>query len=263
MTSDGLLLTILALGMVLVRPQGKLSAVADVLVPADPSGVRLTGFLGRRIEASARERLALVDEDELLAGFEHRPGSHPWIGEHVGKWLTAACASTRGSGDAALAAKVERVARRLMAAQEKDGYLGTYLPADRFQLKPDADWDVWVHKYAILGLLAYHDLTGDAEALAVASRAAALLARTFGPGGRSIITAGTHVGMAATSVLEPIAKLAQVTGDVDLLAFARHIVASYDDAGGPRLLASLVAGTPVDRVANAKAYEMLSNLVGL
>jgi DUF1680 family protein len=263
MTCDALLLTIVALGMVLVRPQGKVAAVSDVLVPADPAGVKLTGFLGRRVEASARERLPLVDEDELLAGFEHRPGSHPWIGEHVGKWLTAAGASARGSGDAALTAKVERVARRLMTTQEKDGYLGTYLPADRFQLKPGADWDVWVHKYAILGLLAYHDLSGDADALAAASRAAALLARTFGPGGRSLVGAGTHMGMAATSVLEPIVKLAEVTGDQELLAFARHIVASYDDAGGPRLLASLLAGTPVDRVANAKAYEMLSNLVGL
>src|SRR5262245_31771412 len=151
MTSDGLLLTFLVLGMVLVRPHGKVATVPDVLVPADPSGVRLGGFLGRRVEASARERLVLVDEDELVAGFEHRPGSHPWIGEHVGKWLTAACMSAHGNGDAALAAKIQRVARRLMAAQEQDGYLGTYLSADRFQLKPGADWDVWVHKYAILG----------------------------------------------------------------------------------------------------------------
>ncbi|MFO0980908.1 MAG: glycoside hydrolase family 127 protein [Planctomycetota bacterium] len=237
--------------------------MSDVLAPADPATVRLEGFLGRRYTASAHERLPLVDEDELLAGFERRPGSHPWIGEHVGKWLHAACLTARATGDAALRAKIERVAQRLMATQEADGYLGTYAAADRFALKADADWDVWVHKYAILGLLCYHELTGDRRALEVASRAGDLLGKTFGPGGKSLITAGTHMGMAATSVLEPIVLLHRATGAPRFLDFARAIVAAYQDPGGPDLLARLAAKTPLHRVANAKAYEMLSNVVGL
>jgi DUF1680 family protein len=69
--------------------------------------------------------------------------------------------------------------------------------------------------------------------------------------------------MAATSVLEPIVRLHRATGEAKYLEFARHIVAGWDADGGPKILSALLAKTPVHRVANAKAYEMLSNLVGL
>jgi len=36
------------------------------------------------------ERLAQVDLEPLLDGFRKRPGAHPWIGEHIGKWMHAA-----------------------------------------------------------------------------------------------------------------------------------------------------------------------------
>ena len=45
--------------------------------------------------------------------------------------------------------------------------------------------------------------------------------------------------------------------------FARYIVRSYDRPGGPKLVASLTATGNVFQTADAKAYEMMSNLVGL
>ena len=89
-----------------------------------------------------------------------------------------------------------------------------------------------------------------------------LLIATF-PGKKSILAAGTHVGMAATSVLEPIVLLYRFTGDGRYLEFARYIVKSWDEPRGPAIAASLRAGKGVNRTANGKAYEMLSNLVGL
>ena len=123
-------------------------------------------------------------------------------------------------GDAALKAKLDRVAADLIACQEPDGYLGTYVPEKRFGLYEGADWDVWSHKYNLIGLLTYYQYTGNQPALTACRKMADLLIATF-PAKKSILAAGTHVGMAATSVLEPIVLLYRFTGEPRYLEFAR------------------------------------------
>jgi DUF1680 family protein len=240
------------------------SVAADRMTPLPVSAQpHLGGLLGNRFALSASARLLNVDEEELLAGYRHKPGKHPWIGEHVGKWLHAASLSSANLRDARLRAKLDRVATGLIAAQEPDGYLGTYVPEKRFGQYPDADWDVWSHKYCLIGLLSYYQATGSQPALDACRRVGDLLISTFGPGMRSIISAGTHLGMAATSVLEPVLLLYRATGDRRYLAFAEYIVSAWEEPGGPHILSSLRKYRTVRRVANGKAYEMLSNLAGL
>jgi DUF1680 family protein len=241
-----------------VRPR-----MEDKLFFLEPSNVRLGGWLGRRVDADSDHRLMEADDTAMLAGFRKRPGAQAWIGEHVGKFLHAASLATRNRALPALVSKRDRVGRALLATQEADGYLGTYLSGKRFGLYPEADWDVWVHKYCLLGLLAWHEVAGVPEALRACERIAALLMKEFPIGGRPLSSAGTHVGMAATSVLEPMVLLYRRTGNPAYLAFAKRIVADWDRPGGPGILASLKAGKGVEGTANAKAYEMLSNLVGV
>ncbi len=241
------------------RVAPRLADAAELLAP---SALQLRGWLGERVASNASHRLLNVDTAPLLAGFQHKPGSHPWIGEHVGKWLHAATLAWASNGDPALRSKLDQVASDLIAAQESDGYLGTYVPEKRFGQFDDADWDVWSHKYCLIGLLTYHRYTGHAGALQASRKAADLLIATF-PSKRSILAAGTHEGMAATSVLEPIVLLYRITGDARHLRFARYIVQSWDEPKGPGIVKSLLAGQPVNKVSNGKAYEMLSNLVGL
>ncbi len=239
-------------------------AVEDRFALLPLGDVALDGWLGERVRL-ARERLLSVDEGVLLTGFRKRPGAQAWIGEHAGKFIDAASRLEAVRSDPLLAAKLSRVVDGLLECQEDDGYLGTYLAADRFALHPGADWDVWVHKYDLLGLLAFWRATGDTAALGAARRIGDLLVATFaeGAGKKRLLSAGTHVGMAATSVLEPMVLLHRATGDPRYLAFARGIVASWESDGGPRILSTLLAKKGVERVANGKAYEMLSNLVGL
>jgi DUF1680 family protein len=241
------------------RVPAKLTDAAQVL---SPSAVKIDGWLGARVTANAKGRLLDIDTEPMLAGYRQKPGSHPWIGEHVGKWLHAATLAWVNTGDPALRAKLDRVAAELIACQETDGYLGTYEPDKRFGLYRGADWDVWSHKYCLIGLLTYYQYTGHEPALAACRKAADLLLATF-PSKKSILAAGTHVGMAATSVLEPIVVLYRFTGDERYLAFARSIVKAWDEPNGPGIAATLLRTKRVDRTANAKAYEMLSNLVGL
>jgi DUF1680 family protein len=233
---------------------------AAIMVPA--SKVRIEGWLGARIAINAAARLSSVDLEPLLAGFRKKPGSHPWIGEHIGKWMHAATLAWANTGDSKLKTRLDYAARSLVAAQEPDGYLGTYLPKDRMILTDNGGWDVWAHKYCLIGLLTYYRYTGDKAALGASRKAADLLIRTF-PAKRSILQAGYHAGMAATSVLEPIVLLHRVTGDPRYLDFAAYIVKSWQETGGPDIVRTLLARKGVEKVGNAKAYEMLSNIVGI
>lgn len=237
---------------------------ADVFEPLAPSQVQMTGYLGKRVNSNAQNRLLFaVDLKPLLEGYQKRPGNHPWIGEHIGKWLHAATLAWSYTGDGRLKAKIDGAVHALVETQEADGYLGTYVKEKRFGLFNGADWDVWSHKYNLLGLLTYYQYTGSAEALDCCRRMGDLLINTFGKDKKSILSAGTHLGMAATSVLEPMVLLYRHTADSRYLDFAKYIVDSWEESGGPHVLSVLTKLGRVDKTANGKAYEMLSNLVGL
>jgi hypothetical protein len=238
-------------------------ALHDVMEKVRPNAVVLDGYLGHRVELNESARLRNVDLMPLLAGFHRQPGSHPWIGEHIGKWIHAATLSFAYSNDLVLRHKVDDAVNELVRCQQPDGYLGTYTTDKRFGLYEGADWDVWTHKYDLIGLLAYHQFTGDTKALECCKKIGDLLIKTFGPDKKSILKAGTHMGMASTSVLEPMVLLYRRTGDQRYLNFAKYIVNSWTENGGPNIVGTLEANQPIDKVANGKAYEMLSNLVGL
>lgn len=235
----------------------------DIAVPLALDQVHLTGYLGDRVGKNEANRLRNVELEPLLAGYKKRPGNHPWIGEHIGKWLHASTLAWVNTGDKALKAKIDGAVKALIATQEPDGYLGTYVQGKRFGLYDGSDWDVWSHKYNLLGLLTYYQYTGDQAALQASQRMGDLLAETFGAGRKSILSAGTHKGMAATSVLEPIVLLYRFSNEERYLQFARYIVEAWDEPEGPAILKTLTALGAVEKTANGKAYEMLSNLVGL
>ncbi|MBC7887870.1 MAG: glycoside hydrolase family 127 protein [Ferruginibacter sp.] len=229
-------------------------------VPADLGKQVIGGWLGEKIKANTEKRLFKVDEDALLAGFINRPGNHSWIGEHAGKFLEAACNAYAGKADPALKIQIDRTAQQLIAAQLPDGYLGTYEMDSHW-----TSWDVWSHRYDLMGLLRYYELSGFKPALTSCEKIANLLMQTFGTekGQRDIVKAGGHVGMAATCILESMAELYRFSGDKKYLDYCHFVVKSFDNPNGPRIITTLDSIGRVDKVANAKAYEMLSNLLGV
>jgi len=124
--------------------------VQDVFSPLLPQEVSIRGgFLGTRIDANAKNRMLKVDEDDMLDAFERREAPHQdWQGEHVGKFLHAAVLTWNYEHAPELKVKIDRVVTRLLRTQEADGYLGTYKKDHRW-----TSWDVWIHKYDLLGLL--------------------------------------------------------------------------------------------------------------
>jgi len=235
------------------------AAVADAQDFQYPDRVQIHGWIGTRVAGNESNRLAKVDVDRLLEGYRKRPGRQSWDGEHVGKWLHAATLAWVNTGDPALRTKLDHTASELSKCQLADGYLGTYLDKDRW-----TEWDVWAHKYNLIGLLTYAQYTGEQEPIQVCRRMADLLCNTFGdtPGKRDIIQAGEHVGMAPTSVLEPMVLLYRMTGEPRYLDFCKYILRSWEQPNGPHIISRLLKLKRVDKVGDAKAYEMLSCLNG-
>lgn len=220
----------------------------------------LKGYIGDRFTRNLEERLLKVDEDGLMNPYLQRPGVHPWAGEHVGKYLEAACNVWKVTHDKRLKEQMDRMMYELINSQLGNGYLGTYTP-DQYW----TSWDVWSHVYNLYGLLAYYTTTGYKPALEACIKMGDLLCTTFGnkPGQRDIILAGTHVGMAATSVLDPMVELYKYTGEKKYLDFCYYIMGAWEQDNGPKIISSLLSTGKVTKVGDGKAYEMLSNLVGL
>jgi DUF1680 family protein len=127
------------------------------------------------------------------------------------------------------------------------------------------EWDVWAHKYNLIGLLTYIRYTENTAPLPACRRMADLLCSSFGdePGKRDILKAGYHKGMAPTSVLEPMVLLYRLTGEPRYLDFCKYILRAWEQPDGPRIISTLLTLKRVDKVGNGKAYEMLSCLNGV
>jgi DUF1680 family protein len=234
--------------------------VKDAYISIPFQNQQLQGYLGKRLTQNLEERLLKVDEEGLTGSYLQRPGIHPWAGEHIGKYLETACNVWKNTHDPRLKKQMDRMMYELINSQLEDGYLGTYTPNDYW-----TSWDVWSHKYNLHGLLAYYATTGYKPALEACKKMGNLLYKTFGKnaGQRDIILAGEHKGMAATSVLDAMVELYKFTADKKYLDFCYYILDAWEQDNGPKIISSILATGKVTNVGNGKAYEMLSNFVGL
>jgi DUF1680 family protein len=232
--------------------------IADKYIPA--SYQNIGGYLGYRLNVNLEKRLLRIDSAIILSGFEKRPGTQTWIGEHVGKFLFSASKTYSYTHDSRLRQMMDAIAQTYISCQLSDGYLGTYLEKDRWTA-----WDVWAHKYAIIGLLGYYSVTGYQPALETAERAADLICRTFGDhdNKRDLMLAGEHAGLAPGSILEPMVDLYRYTKDQKYLDFCRYILRAFEQPNGPNIVSRLEQTGDVTRVGDAKAYEMLSCFLGI
>lgn len=272
----------------------------DYRLSSLPCGsVRLKGLLGARLDACRENRILPHDEEFLLWPYERKvpvvprasedlryyeeegPLREPqgqkrwlyprgmaprpeftlsdWPGEFIGTWVATASSMAYGVGDAVLLSKLDGVLARWLSTQAPDGYLGTYTESDRWK-----SWDLWVEAHAMLGLLAYYEVSGEERALAAARRMADRVIGDFGPGRASVHLTGPHGGLASSSILEPLVLLYRQTQKTEYLSFARWLVdVDWEQPAGPKTISTLASGAGVRAVGNGKALEMLITLVGL
>ncbi len=166
------------------------------LPPPPPGTVTLS-------QNSWAARLCQTNENRLLAGAER---SGQGSAEPAGAWLEDACAWGRSRSD--LSAKQDRVAARLMTAQDEDGFIGVRSAHSVWTAN-----DTNAQAACLRGLLAYYILTRRPAAIY-----AALLAAN---------RAMTEAGPSEALVL-PLARLYAQTGDRRYLEFARHQAQNAD-----------------------------------
>ncbi len=244
------------------------------------------GLLGERLDLWRTRRMPWMLDAEgeyLLSGFEFRPGTHPWQGEHVGKWLHAATLAHEQTGDEQLLASVQEVVERLLATQEPNGYMGTYGPETRFMAMPEnvslkdvADdiapqkkgsrpskgWDTWTFRYNLYGLLTYERFHPNPRVVDACRKMADLLIEVYGEGKYDLTKYGTRQGISATTLLESIVMLYERTQDRKYLEFAEHIVAMSEAHEGLRLMGTMLAEGSVVGPGEGKAYQLMANLLG-
>jgi hypothetical protein len=222
------------------------------------------------MQTNVNGRLKRFNFEFMMEPFRHHHSTDNFIisfvGEHAGKFLDAACRALEYQDNRELRSLADRVAAGLVAAQERDGYLGTYTPQRRWTV-----WDVWVHKYDLLGLLAYYQLTSSERALGAAMAVGDLLDRTFGdePGKRQLVFDAVAPerqpiggGIPNTSVLDTMVSLYRYTSNPRYLAFAKFTARSMAIPQGHNLIGHLrdtgsIAGVP------SNAYTSMTNLNGL
>lgn len=241
-------------------------AVIDQLYPS--LSVKVTGFVGYKLDASWQNRILAQDVDRLVAPFRNRTETSCWQSEFWGKWFTSAVLAYRYKPEPQLKKVLDKAVEDLIATQTPDGYIGNY--ADNKHL---AAWDIWGRKYCMLGLLAYYDLSKEQKALKAAGKVADHLINELKERNALIVKMGNHRGMAASSVLEPICLLYSRTGDKRFLDFAEEIVRQWETPEGPQLISKAdidvskrfpkPKGSWYGWEQGQKAYEMMSCYEGL
>ena len=248
------------------------------------------GLLGERVDLWRNNRLWYIAESGyLIDGFENRPGTHPWQGEHLGKWLHAATIAYKITGDEEIKMELDEMVERLLATQLPDGYLGTYNVEKRFMnvmgsqdpqlLADDIDptvkknavagrnqqkggWDVWTFRYNIYGLLFYEKYFPNEELVIACKKMADLLMETYGIEKYDLTQYGTRKGISATTLLESIMILYERTSEKKYLAFAEEIVTMSENNPSLQLMGTMIDGGSVVLPGEGKGYQLMANLLG-
>jgi DUF1680 family protein len=174
--------------------------------------------------------------------------------------MHAATLAWVNTGDRELRDKLDSTAEELVKCQLDDGYLGTYAGDMRWTI-----WDVWAHKYNLIGLITYIRYTGNHDPLPACRMMADLICSIFGdePGKCDINPSGPHGGLASGSIMEPMVLLYRLTGEPRYLEFCEYLLRAWETPTGPHIVSRLLDHHGVNKVGNGKAYEMLSCLNGI
>lgn len=244
-------------------------AVAQNQDPSTARDIKISGYLGERIDACIERRVKAQDVDHLVEPFRHHEETSRWQSEFWGKWIQGAIASYRYNKDPELYEVIRKGAELLMETRLPNGYIGNY--SEEAQLQ---QWDIWGRKYTTLGLLHYYDLSGDPKALECARGEIDYLMTQVGPGKVSIASTGNYFGMASSSILEPVVYLYNHTHEQKYLDFAQYIVQEFEAPHGSQIISKGIADVPVAKrfphpktwfspTNGHKAYEMMSCYEGL
>lgn len=189
-----------------------------------------------------------------------------WRGEYWGKSMRGAVAVYSYTKDEELYNVMTQTVKDMLTAQDNLGRFSTYAVESEF-----GNWDIWCRKYVLLGMQSYYEICWDERLkkrilIALCKHLDYIMSK-IGPGEdkREITSSGLEKlkGLNASSILEPVVKMYELTGNEAYLDYAKYIV----DCGGTaseNIFELAYEGTKFPyEYSVTKAYEMMSCFEGL
>ncbi len=211
---------------------------------------KLEGIIGQYLKNITKNWLLVAPPSNpaMLEMFRDRDSPpqrylEPWAGEFAGKYLTSAVQVLRVTGDIELKAFLEKFISCLLSLQDEDGYLGPWPAACRLtNFDPHQreggliTWDTWGHYHMMLGLLLWHEETGDNRALMAVVRMADLICTKYlGEAEKRLVDTGcTEMNLAP---VHSLCLLYEKTGIKRYLDMALQIVDEFSAHGTEGYLA--------------------------
>ncbi|EPD76538.1 hypothetical protein HMPREF1482_00316 [Bifidobacterium breve HPH0326] len=188
----------------------------DTTVPDDPAGNQLADNKGHAV---ANLKVVTGELDDEFHGMVFQDSD-------VYKWLEEAAYALAYHPDPELKALCDRTVNLIARAQQPDGYLdtpyqvksGVWVDRPRFSLIQQSH-EMYVMGRYIEAAVAYHQVTGNEQALEVAKKMADCLDANFGPEEGKIHGADGH-----PEIELALAKLYEEPGEKRYLTLSRYLI---------------------------------------
>ena len=215
----------------------------------------ITGFFGQRMDLNRNVYLKNFPIDwyvDFIVKREHTDWDWTRAEQH-GKWIESAYLSAIQGDDKELLNKAQSVLKRIIASQEKDGYVGATAKSYRTPERPVRGMDAYELYFVFHAFITVYEETGDKEALQAAEKLADYYLKYFGPGklefwssdlrapenkgkvlnGHSEFAGhSVHYSWEGSLLCDPIARLYEVTGKKKYLDWSQWVVDNIDKWSG-------------------------------
>ncbi|OJJ16131.1 hypothetical protein BKI52_35790 [marine bacterium AO1-C] len=149
--------------------------------------------------------------DQVLTGADWEISMLWWNGETIGNWWDGFVRNAFLTQNKAAIQKSHNIVARLLATQDKDGYIGIYKPNLRYQHK-GSNGELWTQTTVFRMLLAYYELTQKQQVLEAVEKAMAVTMKHYNAQTRSPFKlqnayGGVTHGLMMTDVCETLYRI--------------------------------------------------------
>ena len=189
-----------------------------------------------------------------------------WRCEYWGKMMRGACMVYQCAPDEKLYDTIVETVRDMLTTQDRFGRFSTYSKEKELD-----GWDIWGRKYILLGMQHFLEICRDSDlaqtVIQAMKRHLDALMDCVGPeeeGKKELLKATRHWdGLNSGSILEPVMRLYNITGEKKYLDFAHYIVSRGGTSKSNLFQLAYEGQLAPYQFPVTKAYEMMSNFEGL
>jgi len=153
-----------------------------------------------------------------------------WPGETEGNWIIAFIELAVALKEKDLLERATTWVNDCIAYQDPDGYMGIYLPGERYG-NAERNGDLWTQSRLMMAFLSLYKHNGDKAIIAALERLTDLTVKQYGPlaGGRSFYQAPCEDGSKTHGlmVIEPILLMYKELGKQEYLDFCEWLYLDY------------------------------------